>query len=90
MEEEFCELRLLGILRSSPPEIATRHTKIVHMGDALAPDACYRSRVVARVRAVPIPPLDREVVREAHSDVVDGGGPDGGDASDERRASVRI
>ena len=60
------------------------------MGDALAPDACYRSRVVARVRAVPIPRLDREVVREAHSDVVDGGGPDGGDASDERRASVRI
>jgi hypothetical protein len=80
-------------IRSSPKvasEVAACHAKIVHMGDALAPDACYRSRVVARVRAVPIPPLDREVVREAHSDVVDGGGPDDGDASDERRASVRI
>jgi hypothetical protein len=31
---EFCELRLLGILRSWLPEIATRHTKIAHMGDA--------------------------------------------------------
>src|SRR5829696_1604479 len=33
-EEKFCELRLLGILRSSHPQIATWHTKIRHLGDA--------------------------------------------------------
>src|SRR5919112_4808545 len=33
-EEEFCELRLNGVLRSSRPRrIATLHTKIVHLGD---------------------------------------------------------
>jgi hypothetical protein len=34
VEGEFCELRLLGILGSSPPEIATWLTKIGHSGDA--------------------------------------------------------
>jgi hypothetical protein len=34
VEQEFYELRLLGILRSWLPEIATWHTKIVHLGDA--------------------------------------------------------
>ena len=31
----------MGILRSSSPEIATWHTKIVHMGDALPPPGEY-------------------------------------------------
>ena len=30
----FCELRLDGVLGSSPQEIATWHTKIAHLGDA--------------------------------------------------------
>jgi hypothetical protein len=30
----FTGVRGMGILRSSHPEIATRHTKIVHMEDA--------------------------------------------------------
>ena len=34
VEGAFCELRMCGVLRSSPPEVAIRHTKIVHMADA--------------------------------------------------------
>src|SRR5919112_6111931 len=45
VEGEFCELRLLGILRSSPPEIATGHTKIVLLGDAPDASVCYRGGV---------------------------------------------
>ena len=30
----FSEVRILGFLRSSHPEIAPGHTKIAHMGDA--------------------------------------------------------
>jgi hypothetical protein len=37
-----CELRLLGILRSSPPKIATRHTKIGHLDDAPSPQCLLR------------------------------------------------
>jgi hypothetical protein len=36
VEEEFSEVRLNGVLGSSPPEVATRDTKIVQMGDAPA------------------------------------------------------
>src|SRR5215213_6906551 len=35
VEGTFCELRLHGVLRSSRPDMATWHTKILHMGDAL-------------------------------------------------------
>ena len=33
VERDFCELRQNGVLRSSLPEIAPWHTKIVHLGD---------------------------------------------------------
>jgi hypothetical protein len=33
----FSEVRRYGVLRSSRPEIATWHTKIRHLGDALHP-----------------------------------------------------
>ena len=32
VEGKFCELRIDGVLRSSSSEVATRYTKIVHLG----------------------------------------------------------
>src|SRR5215218_4548087 len=45
----FTQVRGIGILRSSRPEVATWHTKIAHLGDAphqarLIPYLCYPTR----------------------------------------------
>jgi hypothetical protein len=42
----FIEVPGIEILGSSRPEIATWHTKIVHLGDAPETSACYRNGVV--------------------------------------------
>src|SRR5215203_4436294 len=46
-EAAFCELRVDGVLRSSPQEMATWHTNLAHMGDA--PGARLLSKAIGRV-----------------------------------------
>src|SRR5215203_5928830 len=82
-EEKFCELRLLGILRSSLPASHAQVTpKIAHLSDTPVPIRKYARHVTDKGRRelslptlLTTPPEGRRSPYEAHHSVVDHHGP---------------